>query len=537
MTSFVYDRSVRNRYGLAAVIAGISLVSEQIFADLYNFELPFLYLVPIVLMVARFLGFGPSLLTILITGLGADYFFTYPGHTFSLDTREGLLRFLFFVTSCSVFAWLIARWTSLEIDLQSALAELRDTERERLGLLEEARSAKAEADAEREFAQNANRAKSEFLANISHEIRTPLGAVLGFTDLLRDEDLGPAERREFINIISRNGSELVRLIDDLLDLSKVEAGKLEIEKQEVQLHRLLDNVKSLFFVKAKEKCLSFEAECDGLIPETVYTDPLRLRQILINIIGNAIKFTNQGGVQVKARWRRLRSTSVLEFTVSDTGPGIAEHHWHRLFNPFSQADSSTTRIFGGTGLGLALSRDLARALGGDLVLMKSEVGAGSTFQITIDAGETSTTQLSPLTGLDAGRPLSFGSDRLHGLRILLAEDSDDNRFLIRRCLESNGAQVTAVENGKEAVEEAMSGSCDIVLMDIQMPVLDGCSAAKELRRLGYRKPILALTAHALKEAPAKTAEAGCDEHLTKPIDAAVLVESIARFADPRVHAH
>ncbi len=534
---FKQKRCAQFRYCLALVITGMALYAENWFADVYDFELPFLFFIPIVLLVSRFWGFGPSLVVIGLGGLGADYFFTYPGNQFTFNTREGVLRFLFFVVSCTLVSWLIARWTKLESDLKLALKELRETEMGRLALLEAANKAKCEADAEREQAESANRAKSEFLANMSHEIRTPLGAVLGFTELLRDSDLCQEERSEFIEIISRNGSELVRLIDDLLDLSKIEAGKLEIEKREVAVLRLLASVKSLLSFKAKDKGLDFDVAVTGFIPETVSTDPTRLRQVLINIIGNAIKFTNAGGVQVKVQWRRKRESSELEFLVCDSGPGIPAEHQDRLFKPFSQADSSTTRCFGGTGLGLALSRRLARSMGGDVVLAESHLDSGSVFKITVDAGETRTSSISERAKVTVASKKILNHRSLEGIEVLLAEDSEDNRTLISRALESSGAHVITVNNGREAVEAALLRPCDVVLMDIQMPILDGCAAARELRDRGFKKPILALTAYALQEEREKTAAAGCDAHLTKPIDSGNLVSAVAHFAKAQQQVH
>jgi PAS domain S-box-containing protein len=398
--------------------------------------------------------------------------------------------------------------------------------------------AEQELQVARQVAESANKAKSEFLANMSHEIRTPLGAVLGFADLLRDHSISESQRSEFINIIYRNGSELVGLVDDILDLSKIEAGKLEVERRTFVLPALISGVIALFDIKAREKGLALTFESDSTVPEKVVSDQTRLRQILINIIGNAIKFTEKGSVHVQLRWNS-KPRGVLEVTVTDTGPGISIEQREKLFCPFSQADSAVSRKYGGSGLGLVLSRRLARALGGDLVLAESTPGHGSRFVITVETGNEESAQAAgggnnaPVADL----PRSVRrSERLRGCRILVAEDSVDNQYLISRLLTMHGAEVQVVDNGRAAVEAAAKSEYNLVLMDIQMPVLDGCSATREIRELGIKVPVIALTAHALREERAKTEAAGCDDHLTKPIESSALIETIERHTRPALAA-
>ncbi|WP_324950500.1 PAS domain S-box protein [Oligoflexus sp.] len=391
----------------------------------------------------------------------------------------------------------------------------------------------------KEAAEDANRAKSSFLANMSHEIRTPLGVILGFTDLLLDPDATAADRGKFIATIKRNGKVLARIIDDVLDLSKVEAGKLEVERVEVSLPHLVSDVVDLLEHSAQEKGLLLEVQSDGPIPQNIISDPTRLRQILINIMGNAIKFTDQGYIRLTLKLLRKSEglqENTLAFNIKDTGKGIATNHQGLLFQPFSQGDHSTTRKFGGTGLGLVLSQRLARLLGGDVLLSHSILGVGSTFTVIVSAG--------PLMGVNyiadfalrsidvtATRPLPPHKDALCGIHVLLVEDMRDNQILIKRFLSHSGVAVETASDGFEGLEKALQGEYDVILMDMQMPRLDGYEAASILRRKGFKKPIIALTAHAMKEERERSLQAGCDDHLTKPISPTMLVETIARYTD------
>ena len=369
----------------------------------------------------------------------------------------------------------------------------------------------------RQQAEHANRAKSAFLATMSHEIRTPLAAILGYSEILKDETLEPEERLEFLTTITRNGVALTRLIDDILDLSKVEAGQIEPELMDFSLAEMLGEIRSLFEEQARSKELKFEMETTGL-PERVRTDPTRLRQILVNLIGNALKFTSQGSVQV---WARLQS-GLLHFQVRDTGIGLTEPQAARLFQPFSQGDGSTTRRFGGTGLGLALSRKLARALGGDVWLDSAEPDVGCCFHATVAAENCGTP--ADVAEVPAHSP------QLRGLRVLLVEDLPDNQRLISHLLERAGVSVALAQDGQEGLEKALAGGYDVVLMDMQMPRLDGFTATRMLRQRGYRGPVVALTAHAMVEDRERIAECGCDAHLTKPIDVNAIYQTLQRLA-------
>ena len=395
-------------------------------------------------------------------------------------------------------------------------------------------------------AEDANREKSYFLANMSHEIRTPLGAIIGFSDLLLESKISSEEHDHYLQIINRNGKNLTALIDDILDLSKVEAGFLEIERAEVSVPDLVEGVTSLLNAKAAAKGLSLSVRCMGPIPARVITDPIRLRQILINVIGNAIKFTKEGSVAVclslapPPPGRPPR----LIFTITDSGPGIAQNALDSLFLPFTQADSSMSRRFGGTGLGLALSRRLARAMGGDLILSATSVGEGSTFMLLLPVKpvQEDATILDPIRkGLSAARDELMSATKsrqplcLQGLKILLADDSPDNRLLIKRMLSKAGAEIVLADDGISAVDKASQQDFDIVLMDMQMPRLDGYEATRELRRAGFGGPIIALTAHAMRHDRAKCMDAGCSEYLAKPINAGELYKTIGGLVEEFGH--
>jgi PAS domain S-box-containing protein len=393
----------------------------------------------------------------------------------------------------------------------------------------------------RESAQVANQAKSEFLANMSHEIRTPMTAILGYTDLLLDarnfED-APEQRVQAIEIIRRNGEHLLGIIDDILDLSKIESGKLEAESISYSPKVIVEEVIGLMAVRANAKGLLLESVFETKMPATIQTDPTRLRQIILNLINNAIKFTETGSVRVIVRLVGCNAAT-LEFDIVDTGFGMTPEQQSRLFMPFSQADTSTTRQFGGTGLGLTICKRLAEMMGGGVKIASSAPGVGSCFRATIAAGDLTgvemVVQAQPklLLSVDAKQSNTITPERrLAGRRLLLAEDGPDNQRLISFILRKAGASVTVVENGQLALEACLAAlECeqpfDAVLMDMQMPVLDGYAATGQLRAKGYRWPVIALTAHAMDGDEAKCLQAGCDDYTTKPIDREKLIAKIA----------
>jgi len=394
----------------------------------------------------------------------------------------------------------------------------------------------------RERAELGSRAKSEFLANMSHEIRTPMNAILGFIDFLYNEgDLSkaPRERVDAIQTIHRNANALLQIINDILDLSKIETGKLQIEAVSVSPRDIVLQVIDLMQMRAQEKGIELDLEEIDPLPETITTDPARLRQILVNLVGNAVKFTSHGRVTLIVQQVDGETMPQLEFRVVDTGIGITESQFAELFTPFSQADSSITRRFGGTGLGLTISKRLAYELGGDLTAT-SVPGEGSTFTLRIPARageatsvEGSTAETGPPVSLETTTAPASPPSKVHG-RVLLVEDAVDNQRLVSLILRKAGAEVEIAENGQigcDRIQEARGAGSpfDVVLMDMQMPVLDGYSATRRLRRASVETPIIALTAHAMAGDRQACLDAGCTEYLTKPIDRERLIAMVARF--------
>ncbi len=405
----------------------------------------------------------------------------------------------------------------------------------------------------RDAADNANQAKSAFLANMSHEIRTPMTAILGYADLLAEEwewnrGLSPDQRVEYIRTIKRNGQHLLSIINDILDLSKIESGKMTVEHIDTRPVSVIHDVISLMEVTAKAKGLGLRVVYDTPVPAKIASDPLRLRQVLVNLVGNALKFTEVGGATIRVSLEGSDAANgLLKMEVQDTGIGMTPEQVSRLFGAFEQADVSTTRKFGGTGLGLRISRRLAQMMGGD-IQVKSDQGRGSSFTLVIGVGPVEGMEMvtpesapEPITSEKPAPARAFlEATALAGVHVLLAEDGPDNQRLIAFHLRKAGAEVDVAENGEIAVrsltaDRTVTGPLhasphyDLVLMDMQMPVMDGYTATRTLRERGWARPIIALTARAMDGDSDECIKAGCDAYATKPIDRNTLIGLCAEW--------
>ena len=420
-------------------------------------------------------------------------------------------------------------YSSLEDRVTARTAELARSNEELARSTELAHQFAHEAEA-------ANQAKSAFLANMSHEIRTPMTAILGFAEaLLEDESVAPAsaEQRDALHTIRRNGLHLLEIINEILDLARIEAGQMTLQVAECRPAALVEEVAGSLGHRAREKGLAMRVELAGDVPAVIGTDAQRLRQILVNLVGNAIKFTMQGEVRVAVLPTVRSAEPALSFEVSDTGIGIPPEQQCRIFEPFQQVDGTHARVFGGTGLGLAICRRLAELLGGTLKV-RSEVGVGSCFTLVLPVHSACPCAPGPAGSVAAGdKPAAPAEARVAG-RVLLAEDGPDNQRLFSHILGRAGAEVVLAGNGQEAVEaidaaRAQGRPFDLVLMDMQMPVLDGYAATRQLRAQGYELPIIALTAHAMAGDRQRCLVAGCDDYVSKPITRASLLQTVQEW--------
>jgi signal transduction histidine kinase/ActR/RegA family two-component response regulator len=419
---------------------------------------------------------------------------------------SSMLATLVLTTVAGAAWWLVAnRSRQARMDSELALAQLRSA-----------------------AAEQASRHKSRFVADISHELRTPLTAILGYTELLADPGYPASARGEAVATVLRHGRHLLEVVNDLLDVAKLEAGQLRIQPTPTEPVVVVEETASLMRIRAHDKGLALRVEYATAVPRVVVTEGLRLRQILVNLVGNAIKFTDRGEVRMVVRCDAAMGR--LCVAVVDQGVGMNEAQVARLFHDFAQVDDDVARRGVGTGLGLALSQRLAALLGGGIEV-RSEPGCGSTFTLWLPIPDLATAALwRPEPAIPGERAATAaaelalagpaGDDRscLRGRRILLAEDGRDNQRLVAWLLERAGAAVTVVGDGRQAVDAMATGTFDLVLMDMQMPVLDGYRATQRLREQGATLPIVALTANAMSDDRARCQQAGCNDYVSKPID-------------------
>jgi signal transduction histidine kinase len=501
---------------------------------------------------ARIWEIAPEMQAVLCTA--------FPDHAWDdLDGRLGrtdrlvILKKPFDKVEVLQLAYAMSEKWALGRKLQDHLDNLEQLVADRTREIEEGRRrlevANVDLEAARDAAEAANRAKTEFLTNMSHEIRTPMTAILGFMELMESPDQSPADRAHYIGTIRRNGEHLLSIINDILDLAKIEAGKMPLESIVCSPRAIIEDIGSWMRLRARDKGIEFALSFADDLPQRIVADPTRLRQILVNLAANAVKFTETGEAKVDARLiENSLGAPQLSIAVTDTGIGLTPEQLGRLFQNFWQADSSTSRRYGGTGLGLSISRKLARLMGGDLQVT-SELGQGSRFEFTFPVHEPTGLENAPasrtpsIAALAPHDGLCECASEEQRLRVLLAEDSEDMQRLFAFMLRKARCEVTVAENGQVAADFALTAwregnPYDVILLDMQMPVLDGYAAARLLRNEGYDRPIVALTAHAMVGDRDKCLSAGCDDYATKPIESAKLMLLLRSHASaPRAVAH
>jgi len=415
----------------------------------------------------------------------------------------------------------------VEKKIKDELAEQIDQAETRAILMTEAK----------DKAENANLAKSAFLANMSHELRTPLNGIIGLTDILVNENLTPKQTRK-IDLIHGSSETLLSLLNDILDISKIESGSIDIESIDVGMHQLMREVYEFWFPIAEKKKLNLLFQKQKDMPDRIVSDPTRIRQCLDNLINNALKFTPEGGqVTVKAKSQDQDGQYKVSFSVQDSGPGISQENISKLFKPFMQAEAKTSRKFGGTGLGLAITKNLCEMMGGD-VLVRSEVGVGTIFRMSFIAKPSDGSAVKSV-GEETDDFLVPNDNSLKGLRCLIAEDNPVNLEVLRLLLEPYELDLVETTNGREALKALETQFFDIILMDLQMPLLGGKNAVRQIRQSQKHYaniPVIAMTANAMEEDRKECFEIGFNAFLTKPLKRSELISTIDAVANLQVNA-
>lgn len=510
-------------YILAMGSVAIAFVFHSLVVNSLGSLSPYLFFLAAISFVSWMGGLGPGILASGLSVLVADHFATGPFGTFAEKSLPDLASMiLFFVVGC----FNAALFHSLYRTIHTKERTLEQTE------------------IERDRAEEANEMKRSFIANMSHEIRAPLSAVLGYSELLAQDNVRKVEREEYLNRLKVNAASLTQLVSDLLDVTEINATYFIANRKRMSLASFVQTVYETFAPLAMEKGLKFQVQLRGSAPTYVESDPEHLMQILRQIIGNAIRYADRGTIKLTVTTSRSsRGHREVALIVNDEGHGIPNEIKKKLFKPFRPVSDDSGRQHGGTGMGLTLARRLARGLGGDVKLAKSD-RHGSTFLVTFDAGPADElNEFFEALGVATKKPSVSLDDpnALKGIRVLMIDDSPDSSFLVTRILKQSGADTDTAYRAQDGIDQAVRGQYDVVLMDTQMPGMDGNEATRRLRTQGYRKPIIALSAHAMREDREEAERSGADDYLPKPVSRRSLLQMIRRYAqasrsglDPRI---